>query len=421
MKRFLSFVVVFAAALAVYMGNDRAHPSGDTVPARLVPISLLTECNLDLDEFYESIYPGKRYCVLKIRKHWLSSYPLGPAFTALPIYAVAGLFKPDLYTNGMEPYFAERFGDEEVTVAYRMEKWAAAIIAALSVAFMWLILGRLAGGWGGAALTAAYAFGTPMMSSASQALWTHGPSCLALAIALYLLLHPSRRPMFYALAGLAAGWAFFCRPSNALPLAVLGPWILYRGRWSSVAFVIGAAIVAGAASFLNYEIYGNILGGYNGQTTIFTRFIPEAMEGVLLSPSRGLFVFSPFLLFATICGIRRVVRSPLDWGAGCMLAASASIALYGFWPDWSGGYSFGPRMLCDAVPFLMIPLAEDFDWIRRSRTALGIFAASIVLSCWINGMGAYRGDGGWNGGRFDGANMDALWDVRDSQVVRTLF
>ena len=50
-RRWIGPVLVFAVCLGVYLSVGRSGGSGDTLPARLVAISLLTEGDFDLDEF----------------------------------------------------------------------------------------------------------------------------------------------------------------------------------------------------------------------------------------------------------------------------------------------------------------------------------------------------------------------------------
>lgn len=414
-KSVVSGLVVFLAAFGIYMGNGRGLPSGDTVPGKLLPISMLTEKNLDLNEFEKGIYPGKRYCLRTVKKRKLSSYPLGAAFTALPVYTVAYLAVPHIFGSELHKAYESEYGDEEQTVASTMEDLSSAVIAALSALLIWLICRARLPVPSSALITFAYACGTPVMSTASQALWSHGASCLSLALMFYLLLRKESGRLLLALAGAAAGWAVFCRPTNALPILVLGLWVLMNCRWRTIWIGIGGLVVFAATSWLNYAVYGHILGGYAGHGTLAARFNWEALAGVLVSPSRGLFIFSPFLLASFVLGIASLLRRPSGYSGGALIAACAYILTYAFWPDWGGGFSFGPRLMCDAVPFLMIPLILEFDMIRRRRIITGLFTVLVALSCLVHVLGVYRGDGDWNGTIYAVQKPEKLWWVKDSQ------
>ena len=416
----LSPALVLLVIFTVYMANGRGWPSGDTVPGKLVPISLLVEKNLDMNEFEQSIWPGKRYCMRDVNGRKYSAYPLGPAFTALPVYAMEYLLDREVFGSGMRDFYDSPFGDERVTTASRLEKRSAAIIAALSAMFIWLICRQRLSIASSVLLTAGYAFGTALMSSASQALWTHGPSCLALTVMLYGLLKERAGRTLLVVTGAAAAWAVFCRPTDVVPILVLSPWVAWHCRWRASWIVLGGLVVFGATSALNVSVYGHFLGGYAGHKGMFGPFSGEALAGILFSPSRGLFVFSPFLALAAVLGTVAVVKRPADYAVGCLLAALATVILYAFWPDWGAGFSFGARLLCDVVPFLTIPLIVSFENVRRLNMLMALFLALLSISCLVNVRGAYRTNDDWNGQVYANQERSRLWLVRDSQWTWTV-
>ncbi len=421
LRRGLEYALVWGIALAIYVGNHSCGSSGDTVPARVLPISMLKEHDLDMDEFQPHIISGKRYCMVRVGDRWLSSYPLGPAFTALPVYAAAYLIVPDLYGSRMDSYYEDDGSDEDHPVANAMEKASAAIVAALSAMVLWMIARRQAGLWASLWVTGAYAFGTSVMSSASQGLWTHGPSCLSLLLMLFFLLEPERKASSMLLAGLAAGWAFFCRPTNAVPIAILAAWVLLNERRRVLWFILGVLLVAAPTYHLYLHLYGTALGGNSARGATFNGFHLRVLMGLLFSPSRGLFVFSPFLLFGLAAGVAILLRKPREVAAGCAVAAGAYVVLYACRTLWGGGFSFGPRLLCDVVPFLMIPLLAGFEAVRRHRAVFALFAISVAFSILVHVLGAYGGEHGWNGRVYERQRDAQLWQVRDSQIVWTLF
>src|SRR5438067_2143318 len=78
----------------------------------------------------------------------------------------------------------------------------------------------------------------------------------------------------------------------------------------------------------------------------------EGLYGVLLSPSRGLFVYSPFLLFA----IAPFLRAWRERGGVALLlrwlgvATVALVVAYALYAEWWGGRVYGARFLTDALP-----------------------------------------------------------------------
>jgi hypothetical protein len=146
----------------------------------------------------------------------------------------------------------------------------------------------------------------------------------------------------------------------------------------------------------------------------------EGFVGLLVSPSRGLLIYSPVVLVAA-AGVRRSFgegwRSPLPWFC---LALAAQYALYGSYAVWWGGHTYGPRYLLDvlpvAVPLAVLAMARP----RWGRTATVAMAAALAWSIVVAATGAfcYPNDL-WN---IDPTDVDRnharLWSVSDSQILR---
>ncbi|MCX7017766.1 MAG: hypothetical protein NTY46_01965 [Candidatus Sumerlaeota bacterium] len=111
------------------------------------------------------------------------------------------------------------------------------------------------------------------------------------------------------------------------------------------------------------------------------------LELITLHPYRGLFIHSPFLLMSIaglwICmrtaGARALALFVIGTTAGCLLFNSAYYM-------WWGGWSFGPRHLVPAIPFLAIPLIAV--WHSRSARAVivALGAVSVLLHLVVNSI-----------------------------------
>jgi hypothetical protein len=147
---------------------------------------------------------------------------------------------------------------------------------------------------------------------------------------------------------------------------------------------------------------------------------PDAWLGLLISPSRGLLVFSPIVL-VTLAALPAVVRerarSPLFW---CAAAFAAQFLLFASYSVWWGGHTYGPRYLVDVLP-LTIPLAAEALSGWRARTLRStLAAAALVWSIVVAGTGAfcYPYDA-WNQTPVDvDRDHRRLWSIRDNQVRR---
>lgn len=425
MWRGVQCLAVFVLSIAIFWGNGSRLQCGDTVPARLFPLSLILEGNIHLDEFEAGILPDLRYSLLRVDGHTYSAYPLGSGFSALPVYAFLTVFRYDDLSRAMElagqAHSERRRAIPLCRLTERWEALAAAVIAACSVLGIWVFARSVCTGFPPVLITVAFACGTSIMSSSSQALWTHGPAAAAMVWALCLLCCPGRVGAWrLSLAGALFAWAVFCRPTNVVPLGAFSLWVLYRHRVQSVWFIAFGMLVFGLTHYVNFAIYGDVFGGYSSQKRGLGSFDLEAFAGLLLSPSRGLFVFSPVVLAGFCAGVKKLVRQPLSYAAGATVASLATVLLHACWRDWTGGYSFGPRLLGDILPLLFLPLIDSCVVLDTHRRYRAVFVFLMVFSCVVHWLGAYQRDGRWTESVYKGVERTDMWDIMDSQLAWTL-
>jgi hypothetical protein len=107
----------------------------------------------------------------------------------------------------------------------------------------------------------------------------------------------------------------------------------------------------------NVKYVGNVIGAYalvskTGLSHFLTDNALAGVAGLLFSPTHGLFVFSPFLLFVPFC-LPSVFRDRIARGLTALVGGAAvlQLMLYGF-GDWRQGVSWGPRWLTEMLPIL---------------------------------------------------------------------
>jgi hypothetical protein len=194
-------------------------------------------------------------------------------------------------------------------------------------------------------------------------------------------------------SGAAAAFALLLRLPTLAMLPVLLAYLLavrpevsLRGR--VVRGLLWAAPVGVAAALIGgYDLvrFGNPLQTGYGlvANTGFGNPVLLGVAGLVLSPGKSLFVFSPVLLLAVL-GFRRftMAHRPL---AGVVAGSFAvSVLLYAAWDDWAGGWSWGPRFLITVMPILLLPAASLLaGWHRYHSAAraaiVAVVAASIAI------------------------------------------
>jgi hypothetical protein len=399
--------ILFCAFLILYLANGVTKASGDTLPARYLPLSILREGNFDLNEFHFLYAQRIPYYLRHLNSRYVSNYPVGPAIAALPFYLIPAL-------GGIPP--TDRLIED-------LEKLAAASMVALSASLLYLVLRRLASERVSLLLSVIYALGTSSFSVSSQALWQHGPSQLALTTGLYSLIRGREEPAWIGLAGFSLAFAVICRPSNLLLILPLGAYVMLYHHPQMGKFLLGALLPGLFQLWYNYTYLGDPFFQPYGISFWSTPLI-EGLGGILLSPGRGLFVYSPILLGSFLGMV-------LAWrchGEPLLRALSVGILptllLYGKWINWWGGGSYGPRLLADLMPILLVclvPCVARLEPLHRIRwTLLGgrwLFLALALWSIWAHALGALWDDNRWNASPNVDLSPHRLWSVGSSPLV----
>jgi hypothetical protein len=271
---------------------------------------------------------------------------------------------------------------------------------ALAAALIYLAAREVAGRVVAAAAAGIFAFCTPAWSTASRALWQHGPSILLLSAALLLALWAERRPGVAGFLGIPLALAFFVRPTNAVPAALLAVYVFVYHRRHLTGFLGGALAVALLFDFYNTAIYGTSLAPYSfvrrehaAGLSLHER-MPEALIGNLFSPARGLFIYMPVALLAAAGAALRPPSAPWrrlrPFLAGSLVLHWVLVSTY---EDWWGGHCYGPRYMSEMVPFLvflLIPVLERASGhLAGRRYALAtVLAFLTAASLGLNYLGA---------------------------------
>jgi hypothetical protein len=400
---------------AVYNANLRSIGAGDTYPARYQPFGILRHGTLSLDPILPLVQQKRG----PTEAHWIREGRDGQAISLYPV--VLPVLVTPLYVPPALWLHSRGWPEEEVDRTARiMEKVVASLIAAGSVALLYLLLRRRASPRLALVLTLVYAFGTTTWVISSQALWQHGLAQLLLVAALLLVTGPATAGRVVA-AGAILALVAGNRPPDALLAAAIGIHALF---WAGkhVASLVEAAIVA-ATLILGYNLVvaGHWAGAYGliGTSAHFEHGLLGGLAGLLFSPTHGLFVFSPFLLLVPLA-LHRVLADAGHRRLTLLLGGAVALqVLFYSKLDWSAGASFGPRWLTDLVPvlFWMLPPAVmSLKAVGRLAFACGC-AAGIV----VEAIGAF-----WYLNVSDDAvsgapdRKRALWDVRNAPFVAEL-
>lgn len=146
----------------------------------------------------------------------------------------------------------------------------------------------------------------------------------------------------------------------------------------AATFIIPVTISLGAHLIINYLKFGAMKqSGYEGEG--FTTTFSFGLYGLLFSPARSIFLYSPPLILC-IAGLKRFFsRRPL-LSASILSIALIEIFFFAKWHDWHGGLSWGPRYLLPLVPLFMLFINEIFLRFHKFTKLIGFLIIITVLA-----------------------------------------
>ena len=410
------FVVVFVAHL-----ESKVITSGDSrwfIPAA---VSILHHGDMDLDEYAERIRAEGYYGIQKVQGHFYNIFPPGTSLASLPLVWALDVFLEKAAGLSLERLLQEQRLEKS-------ERFIASFFVAAAAALMFLVAAGYLETCSAALLVAGIlAFATSAWSTASRALWQHGPSMLMLTAAIYLFHRAKQDPRAIQWTGPVLAFACIIRPTNAVPAVLLGVVVLLRHRGYRLRTLFLALLVLLPFAAVNLRIYDAVVPPYFQPARLaFDSTFIEALAGNLFSPNRGLFVFSPILLLS-LPGIFLKVRQrdfhTLD--VALVLILLLHWVVISAFPHWWAGYSIGPRLFTDVVPIFVYFLMPVIRYIRSQPPAISVpgavvFGILLFFSVWVH----YRGANSWRVAAWNETPVSVdrdpsrVWDWSDLQFLR---
>lgn len=396
-------MLIFFIPFLIYMSNGREISSGDPTPTVFIAVQIVKQGTVFLDDLHDYIpYHSLPYYVSEQKGHIVSNYPVYPGIMASPLFA------PFVWIGMIEK-------NEGDLVWKYLSKLSGAVFTALSVLIFYLALKLLIGAQGALVLSMAYGLGTALWPVASQSLWQHGPSVFWWSVCFYSLIRASletskKRTLFFLiLCGFAGGSVVLCRTVNVIGLAGVSLGVLWRFRQYTVFFLVPAVLLSLILFAYNIAIFDSWKGG----DSVLHRLHWEldrieggswstplwiGLPGQLISPSRGIFIFSPFLLFA-FWGMYEIWKKNDPVWRMLALTIPAPLLMYvvfGKYAVWWGGNShYGPRYQIETYPFLLLYLAAVWPMITGSKRLSIAFFATLIYACFVQWIGSFCYPGGW--------------------------
>ena len=426
-------LLFFFVPFVIFMSNGREISSGDTAPTVFTAVNLAAHGTIYLDNLHDYIaYKNLPYYVSRQHGHILSNYPIFPGIMAFPIFA------PFVWIGMINP------GDGDLVWRY-LSAMSGACFTSIAMIFMYFTLKMLTSRDGAFILAAAYGFGTALWPIAAKSLWQHGPSVLWWSITLFAIVKAdlvARKEsqernliLLLILAGTAAGCAFLCRNVNLIGIIFIGLAVLWRFRFKSIYYCIPAILLSAMLLTYNYGFFGNWNGGYEEllklqwqldriETGRWATPLSVGLAGQLICPSRGILIFSPFLIFAFV-GMIQILRTNnatwrmLAWTIPIPILMLLLFAKYSVW--WGGNAHYGPRYQIETYPFLILFIAALWESIQKSKIWRTLFFIMLIYAIFVQWVGAFCYPSDWASFPVPiSEDKSRLWDWANNQIYSCL-
>lgn len=422
-------ILIFGLTFVVFRISP-VHQVTDSKYSMMLSQSLLDHHSFILDRYALPLQPvrhgdyfmsGESYQLEVVAGHVFYYFPPGSPILSLPYVAFMNLFgisavRPDGTHNEAS----------EIKIQAGLARLLMAAFAVIAFYAARLLLPL---GWS-VVIALGGAFGTPIYSTASRGLWSDTWGILLLEIALFLLLaqEVGRRRLSPVLLATLSAWMYIVRPTYSVyVIALTGYLFLFHRRLFLRYALIGATWLAGFV-YYSWSHFGAILPSYYRSSRLTFEVFWTALAGNLISPSRGVLLYVPVLLFIAYLLLRYRQYVPLPRLALLALAViTGHLVVVSSFRHWWGGMSFGPRFMTGLIPwFILLAILgvhAMLDWRKRQeiplslrswRTPLISGAMLLLSSCFINARGAFSLKAfRWNPDK----NPSELWNWSEPQFL----
>ncbi|TGK48558.1 hypothetical protein [Leptospira bouyouniensis] len=380
------FLVIFILIAAVYIVS-RPMVTLDSYWAIPTSLSLINEGNFELDEY---IGYGLResYASILIENHYYNFFPYGISILISPII-----------------FFLNFFISESIWFNHhaQLEKLSATIIVLISLLFLYRLFTFYLLKKKAAFLIFAIALGTPLLTSGSRALWQHPGSVLLLSIVLLILNSKKQTRFSLNLIGIILVFSYVVRPTNIIPLVFISYYLIRNYRANRMMYIITILIMLVLFFILNFFLFDDFIHPYyrSNRLSFDWELFRIAIFGNLLSPNRGILIWSPvlFVIFLTIfiSGPDKPILLL------CLTVVIMHLLAISMFPHWWGGHSVGPRFFTDIIPFFGLILAIVWKHFQDSQLFSLVFLFLAMLSITIHISAAF-------------SKKTQLWNIRGGDV-----
>jgi len=360
-------VIGFWVVLLMVLVNVRTFNLRDNMQNVLIPVSILREGNVELSEFKGLLQQqaddyGQDASFVETARGVYPKYPIWSGVIATPFF-IPFAWNDSLLLHWM---FWLRTGYLSALVLCGVLAGSLAVRLRSYMQNRWAV-----------ALTFFAIFGTGLWHHIGSQLANQTLPVLCITFVLFFTSAKkmnSRKALFVGLlAGLGASARLSVIFTAFLPLGIFIsksnwrrfiPWVFCGGVIFPTLTLVYNALAFGHPIATGYSFYP-----YDKFSAPFV----NGFIGLAISPTCGLFIYSPFLIFGAwkgaSCLFRKSKNAEDAHGRWIILGAIGQWILLSKWWAWNGGFTYGSRMMIETVPGLTLLIAYHWPYIS-ARTPL---------------------------------------------------
>ncbi|MGB7566968.1 MAG: hypothetical protein WBM07_03850 [Chitinivibrionales bacterium] len=219
----------------------------------------------------------------------------------------------------------------------------------------------------------------------------------ALVLLLFLIIVAGAKkigPLLAALLGCLLAGLYLVKISNIIFAVVFGLYVAYQmkkgncHRGPGVLFLCISILPLAGLLYLNWYRFGAVFNfGYGEEQKQFSTPLLTGLRGLLFSPSKSLFIFSP-LIVTGFLGIKSFFIKHRLMTVIILSFSIVDVVFYARWHDWPGGWAWGPRLIVPVIIIMHVFCIEFLKPMNRRVWAKSVFATLFVVAFGIQFLGS---------------------------------
>jgi len=348
-KHQFTFLIIFClSTFAISYCSPVEYTYSDAFGTFLTSQAIIEHKTIKLDA-YSEVLPAYGYRIHGVNGHFYYLFPIGTPLLSTPFVWLANLRGDDM--SILEPYGTNKSQSQ-------LQNLLSALTTTVIFTLIYAICRYYLNYAYSFLVTIIFVFGSSLISSLGTALWNLNFEIVFILSALLILVRENKYQTYDfkpLLLGFLLFMAYLCRPTAIILILLVLIYTMLKNRSEFIKLAIFLIIFFSIFTIFSIYEFNHLLPEYYQQLKFDHKLQIKIIYALLFHPSRGLLVYHPFLLIpflGSLIFINQVKNNLLFWLALIWVTVLLFVVSY-YW-NWWGGHSFGPRLLTDALPALLL-------------------------------------------------------------------